>query len=156
MTSTAESTNDSPKQTPTEEILDRVAENWPAMHLPRWITIDHLQKSLASARSRVNDSHRSQVETLNKVTGNNVRPSSLGDEMGGINVAGDTNITNINPEPKKSAGLLAQLLPLALASLLGAGGMYYWASQALPSPTPKQPVFEESDWQLGLEVKNTP
>lgn len=144
--SKAGSTNTS-AQSPREEILERVAENFPTWQIGRLIGLDHLNKSLGSARARVNDSHKIQMAKLQEVSGHEMELENIGDEMSEIRVAGDT--TNyIN----QGGGALEKVFPLLLSSLIGAGAVWYLLRD--PEPTPI--VRPDVNWQLGLEVKDEP
>ena len=134
-------------QSPKEEILDRVAENFPTWQIPRLIGIDHLNKMLAACRARVNDSHKLQMAKLQEVSGHDVELEKIGDEMSDIRVAGDT--TNyIN----QSSGITEKLMPLLLTAGITAAGMWYALGPKAEQPATKP----DANWQLGLKVTDQP
>lgn len=159
------------------EALERLVEQAPVLGLPRLITVEHLRSMLASARGRVNDSHRLQMESLSNIAGSKageVKESqpTEDDEMGGISVAGDTtiNITTTNAEPKAAeagivrkavgGGLRRMVVPLLLGAGLpaaGAAGMafYQWYTQR---PAVVAPVVLGKDWDVkpGISVSDQP
>lgn len=152
-------------ETPRQEVIERIAESSPAWGIPYILGIENLRSHLAMARGRVADSHKAQMNALGKATGQTIEPSTEGDDMGGISVAGDTNITITAPAPPASsrkvagpAGPFSGVLPLVLGAALGGG-----AGLAIPAiaglltdyATPAVP-HTDSAWQLGLEVKDTP
>lgn len=164
-------------ETPQQEVVERIAESSPAWGLPFYLGLENARHALAAARRRVNDSHRAQTHALGQTIGmTDLEPSTEEEEMGGISVAGDTtiNVTLPDTKPKTDSIPLAQsattaaqsipasigskLLPLALATVLGGG-----AGAAIPlalSVFNKPPVVTQPqanpDYQLGLQVKDTP
>lgn len=145
--SSAESTNGSPKQSPQEEILERVAENFPTWQMGRLIGLDHLNKMLAAGRARANDSHKMQMAKLQEVSGNTMDLENIGDEMSEIRVQGDT-VNHIH----RSSGMLEKLLPLLLTAGITAGACWYFLK-----PAPAVPVgTPEANWFLDLEVTDEP
>ena len=150
--STAESTTTS--QTPVQEALDRAAESFPAFLLPRLVGVDHLWKSLGSARKRVDDGHTMQMKKLAETLGFEGQENAAAseDDMGGISVAGDTHIT-ITPPPEKPTPATVEkakswLPAIALAvSMLGGGtGLGLFLSHILkPQPAAQQSAVPNTD-----------
>lgn len=157
------------------EALERLVEQTPVLGLPRLVTVEHLRSSLASARKRVDDSHAMQQEKLRQVL--NLEPAAAAseDDMGGISVAGDTTI-NITapatPAPTPTIGgdpitaeagksLLRKALPLALSAAIGGGAaslpwLFAWLNKPAAVPTAPIVLPKLPDYQLGLEVKDSP
>ena len=149
--SSDESTN-ATHQSPRAEGLDRAAENFPTWQLPRLVGIDHLNKMMAASRGRVNDSHRIQMDKLAEVTGSEVKPQNIEDEMSDFTVAGDSTTYNITGQQQST---LQKFLPLAISAAVGAGAIWCLLNQSqkpqpLPAPGP------DVNWQLDLEVRDTP
>lgn len=152
--STAESTKDS--QTPMQEALDRAAESFPAHLMPRLVGVEHLRNMLGAARKRVNDSHQMQMKTLAQTMGHEIAEQEAaaateGDEMGGINVRGDThiNITSpaetAKPVASKALGWGTKLLVGAALCGGGAGIGYIVRDLLKPQPAAQQPAAPNTD-----------
>ena len=164
-------------QTPQQEILDRMAEESPAWFLPNLVGLQNVRASVNAALNRVKDSHKLQQQVLAKQNGipaDEAAPSE--DDMGGINVQGDTTHTyNVGMTPEllsaitgklPVAGEAAQsvapaiarkLLPLVLSTLLGGGavGGALVAYQAWRAAKPT-PQVQSPDYSLGLKVTDQP
>lgn len=153
-------------QTPRQEAWDRALEQLPAWGIPHLVGIEHLRSMLSAARGRVRDSHRMQMQTLAKTTGNDIGDAAAdipgADDMGGITVAGDTTI-NITPQPavnqpaSVTAAVKSRVWPIVLAAVLS-GGIgaaapiaYWWLHKTQPTNPVALP-----DYQLRLEVKDQP
>ena len=112
--STNGSTNTS-GQTPQQEVLERVAENFPTWQFHRMLGLVHLSKMMAAARSRVNDSHKLQIRKLAETLGyddDETVPEEQDEGM--FSVAGDT--THNHYHKARGLGTLA-------ATILGSGGV---------------------------------
>lgn len=159
--STEESTSVS--QTPMQEALDRAAESFPAFLMPRLVGVDHLMRTLSSARRRVDDSHKLQMAKLKETLGyepNNEGTAPEEEDMGGISVAGDTHITIAAP-PEKTTALPAvtdkakSLLPkfLVAASLLGGGSGIGYIIADLMKSQPAPTADTDTDSVTEIDVK---
>lgn len=153
-------------QTPRQEAWDRALEQLPAWGIPHLVGIEHLRSMLSAARGRVRDSHRMQMQTLAKTTGNDIGDAAAdipgADDMGGITVAGDTTI-NITPQPAANqpaavaTAVKSRVWPIVLAAAMSGGIgaaaplLYWWLNKPTPQPAAKLP-----DYQLRLEVKDQP
>ena len=149
--STDESKNGSP-QTPQEEVLDRIAENFPTWQFPRMVGVDHLNKMLGASRSRTNDSHKLQMAALAEVTGRTITPEGAEDDVSDFSVAGDTT----NYISQQSKGLADKVLPLALAAAIGAGCFYYLNKPEESDKVPTIPSKPDTNWQLDVVVTDKP
>jgi len=140
----AESKNSSP----LPEVWDRLGEQSAALGLPRLLAVQNLANLWSDNRKRVHDSHRAQMKSL----GVDI-PEELADDM--ISVRGDTtnHITYAMPQPS----LLSKCLPYALTLGLGAGGLLAWQWwNEKPATTPPAATDVDTNWKLGVEVKQSP
>lgn len=90
-----------------------------------------------------------QMAQLKNVTGLEYDVDDPEDEMAGISVQGDTHVT-IAGSAQESP--LKKLLPVALASLLGAAGAYFY----LKPETLPEIIQPDPNWQLSVEVSDEP
>lgn len=148
--STEEST--SGLQSPTAEALDRAAESFPAFLMPRLVGVDHLMRTLSSARRRVNDSHKLQMFKLKETIGyEESKPETDEEDMGGISVAGDTHINITSPAEKptmaESAAKVKSWWPAIAvgAALLGPAAGFLLSQWTKPQPAPQQPAATDTD-----------
>jgi hypothetical protein len=136
-------------QSQEEILLDglrRLKTHSQAYLLPRLIMTQQLWQQLTGARHRVNDSHRYHQRLLGEPVNE--------DDEGNISLQGDT--TNIHNH--KSGGLASTLLPVVLAAGLGAAALPvwdWWHRKPAQPPVATQPA-PQTDWRLGLEVKDQP
>lgn len=156
--SSAESQSTS--QTPRREVLDRMAEQLPAWGIPHLLGVQHLANMLSAARGRVNDSHKMQIQSLAQTTGCKISDaaSNIGEaeDVAGINVQGDTtnHVTIMGTAPQPPASLAKKAMPYLLAAALGGGAA--WAIPFLKGWQTSRPQPQSTDYQLRLEVKDTP
>lgn len=152
------SNEESPKsgETPLQQVQDRIAEVAPAWGVSHLLGIENVRSMLADARQRTRDSHKAQMKALGVDTPN--QP----DDMGGINVQGDTtNHISITAPTQGSAftKVASKLIPLALTLALGSGagiaGSWLLSHWNKPSAPPQQQIVLP-DYQLNLEVKDQP
>lgn len=155
-------------QTPQMEAVDRALEQLPVLGLPRLVAVEHLREMLFASRGRVRDDHKRQKAILDSVAkeGGLLQPTAeadADDDMGGISIAGDTNVTITAPAQPTAAqqatsgeSVFKKMLPLILAAAMGGGiaslpALYEWIKKpsAVVQPT-------EAGYQLGLEVKDAP
>ena len=107
-----------------------------------------LHQMLTAARQRVNDGHRHIQHLMGEEVGD--------DEDGNISLQGDTTTTIHN---HKTGGMWSSLLPVLLAAGLGAAALPAWTWWCNRPPAATQPTTQptpQTDWRLGLEVKDTP
>lgn len=137
-------TENTSKESALLDGLRRLTEHSPVMALPRLILTQHLHNSLIQTRKRLRDSHKH----LHNLMGENV-----GDEEdGGISVAGDTINYHVG------GGWLKPLATMALGAAIpaaAAAGYWWWTKPTPPAPTPPAAI-QLPDYQLRLEVKDTP
>lgn len=144
-----------------QEVLDRMAEQSPALGLPRLIAIDHLHKMTSGARRRLEDSHARQVSHLKQITGveHDVQPVPS-DEEEMISVAGDTVTNHYHGQPPSAAASsLSPLvkygaLPLAAIGLPLIGALLAtWWNQPAPAVVPPATQSTDTDTQyyFGIE-----
>lgn len=138
--------------------MDRAAEAFPAHLMPRLLGVEHLMKSLNSARRRVGDSHKLQMFKLKETLGYDAsKEGDVGeveDDVSGINVQGDTHINITTPQEKTTplptvtdkAKSVIPSLAMAVALIGGGSGIGYIVNDLLkPQPAVTQPAANDTD-----------
>lgn len=127
--------SDTTPQTAAAELLDRAVEHAPARTVPFLIALDNMRHMFALKQRKDREDYALEKQMLGAGTGGEV-PSVEPEDMGDITVAGDTTTTihnhyqnmptELKPAEagKEAPSIARRLLPLALATGLGAGGVW--------------------------------
>lgn len=124
--------SDTATQTPAQELMDRALEHAPARGIPFLLGVQNMQHMFGLKHKKDREDYAFEKKLRGDMTEGEV-PNAEPEEMGDITVAGDTTTTIHNhytmpTEPEKStsraAGMAKQLIPLAMAAGLGAGGAW--------------------------------
>jgi hypothetical protein len=159
--------SEAPATEPIQEPIPDRDDKWKAKRLVflRHLAHEGLMLDKVSRQNR-------RVERMEKfaATGNVSdldAPEEATEEMG-VNIGNENHYHVVQPAAQSAAvttpaspaanGVVSKLVPLALAAGLGAAGPLAWFFSKPPTPAapPAVTVPSESDWRLGLEVKDQP
>lgn len=130
------------------EVMERIAEQYPARGIPFLINLENLRSNLADHRQRVRDSHLMGAKAMG-LDGLVGKSKGREDDMGDIVVTGD--ITNSGGAPAGTPGWLGPVLA-ALGIAAGVPGGMMLNSMLNQDKTPAAVVAPATDTELGTSL----